>query len=405
MPAIDPGDWLDEQMEAPEAFWYVKRLSANDTQANGAHQAGFYIPRQVAFHVIPSLRQPAEENPRVRFGLTIDSHSDARTVTAIWYNNQLRGGTRNETRVTGLGGSSSALLDPEATGALAVFAFRRETQTDPPTCRVWVCDYAVQEDRIEDVIGPVEPGQGRTWPDLFTPPRRRADCWLDPDDIPPTWLDQFPTGDEMVRRSIEMRPDLSAELVDVDTRLTGRRTCEENIFYSIEDAREFPQVSVGYGSMNAFVDHAQSVLQRRKSRAGRSLELQVRHILREEDLVEDRHFSYQAVSERNRKPDFLFPNAAAYRDPNFPQRRLRMLAVKTTLKDRWRQVIEEADRIEIKHLLTLQEGVSERQFLAIEQAGVQLVVPASLHEKYRAPLRSSLMTLESFIGEVGALAS
>ena len=404
MPVTDLGDWLDEQMETPDALWYVKRLSANDTQANGAHQAGFYIPRQIAFHVIPSLNQPNEENPRVTFDLMIDSHSDARIATAIWYNNRLRGRTRNETRVTGLGGSSSALLDPEATGALAVFAFRRETLTESPACHVWVCDNAVQAERIEDVIGPVEPGQGRTWPDLFAPPRRNADCWLDQDRVPPAWLDRFPTGDEMVRRSIEMRTDLSADLVDVDTRLTGRRTCEENLFYSIEHAREFPQASAGYESMNAFADHAQSVLQRRKSRAGRSLELQVRHILREENLVEDQHFSYQTVSERNRKPDFLFPNVEAYRDPNFPQQRLRMLAVKTTLKDRWRQVLKEADRIGTKHLLTLQEGVSENQFREIEQAGVQLVVPRSLQEKYRAPLRASLMTLESFLGEVRALA-
>ena len=403
MPVAELGDWLDEQMAAPDALWYVKRLSANDTQANGSHQAGFYIPKQIAFHVIPSLDQPNEENPRVAFGLTIDSHADARTVTAIWYNNRLRGRTRNETRITGLGGSSSALLDPEATGALTVFAFRRETQAALPACHVWVCDNAVEEDRIQDVIGPVEPGQGRTWPDLFAPPRLRADCWLD--DIPPAWLDRFPTGDEMVRRSVEMRSDLSADLVDVDTRLTGRRVCEESLFYSIEHAREFPQVRAGYESMAAFVEHAQSVLQRRKSRSGRSLELQVRHILREEDMVEDRHFSFQPVSERNRKPDFLFPSAAAYRDPNFPQQRLRMLAVKNTLKDRWRQVLEEADRIGTKHLLTLQEGISESQFRAIEQAGVQLVVPKSLQEKYRAPLRSSLMTLESFLGEVRALAS
>ena len=404
MPVIDLGDWLDEQMEAPDALWYVKRLSANDTQANGSHQAGFYIPKQVAFHVIPSLNQPDEENPRVAFGLTIDSHADARTVTAIWYNNRLRGRTRNETRITGLGGSSSALLDPEATGALTVFAFRCETQTTLPACHVWVCDNAVEEDRIQDVIGPVEPGQGRTWPDLFAPPRQRADCWLDHGDIPPAWLDRFPAGDEMVRMSIEMRSDLSANLVDVDTRLTGRRVCEESLFYSIEHAREFPQVRAGYESMAAFVKHAQSVLQRRKSRSGRSLELQVRHILREEDMVEDRHFSFQPVSERNRKPDFLFPSAAAYHDPNFPQQRLRMLAVKNTLKDRWRQVLEEADRIGTKHLLTLQEGISERQFREIEQAGVRLVVPRSLQEKYRAPLRSSLMTLESFLGEVRALA-
>ena len=43
-----------------------------------------------------------------------------------------------------------------------------------------------------------------------------------------------------------------------------------------------------------------------------------------------------------------------------------MLAVKTTAKDRWRQVLVEAERVETKHLLTLQEGISEIQYAQIE---------------------------------------
>lgn len=399
---IDIGDWLDEQMEAPDALWYVKRLSANDTQANGSHQAGPYIPKPFLFEVIPSLHQPAELNPRVPFQIAIDSHLDTRMVNAIWYNNRLHEGTRNEVRITGLGGASSPLLDPDATGSLTVFAFRRETDTAPPMCHVWVCDHAVEADRVEDRIGPVEPGYGRTWPDLFAPLGQPGKCWLEPGEFPEAWLRRFPTGEEMLSKTVELRPELA---VDIDRRLMRRRDCEYELFRSLEQAVELPRIRRGYENMDDFLGHAQSILQRRKARSGNSLELHVRQILREEDMIEGRDFDFKSESEPSSEPDFLFPSAAAYRDPAFPEHRLRMLAVKTTLRDRWRQVLEEANRIGTKHLLTLQEGVSENQFREIEQARVQLVVPRSLQEKYRAPLRSSLMTLESFLGEVRALAS
>lgn len=71
-----------------------------------------------------------------------------------------------------------------------------------------------------------------------------------------------------------------------------------------------------------------------------------------------RHFATQAVTEGNKKPDFLFPSAGAYHDTEFPVENLRMLAVKTTCKDRWRQILNEADKIHQVHLFTLQ-----REFL------------------------------------------
>lgn len=144
--------------------------------------------------------------------------------------------------------------------------------------------------------------------------------------------------------------------------------------------------------------------ERRKARSGRSLELHARAIFREEKLVEGRDFAHQPESEGGKRPDFLFPSAAAYRDTAFPGDRLRMLAVKTTCRDRWRQVLNEADRIPAKHLLTLQEGVSETQFREMTQAGVRLVVPAGLTVKFPKPVQPYLQTLQSFIADVRLLA-
>jgi hypothetical protein len=80
-----------------------------------------------------------------------------------------------------------------------------------------------------------------------------------------------------------------------------------------------------------------------------------------------------------------------------------MLAVKTTCKDRWRQILNEAARIRRKHLLTLQEGISEGQFQEMTEAEVQLVVPAPLIARYPRDIQPHLQSLERFIAEVRGL--
>ncbi len=101
MPVGDLVEWLDEH-GAPAFVWYVKRLSGNDTLANGSHQAGPYIPRDFLFEVFPGLNRPEVKNPDVHFNLYVDSHADHREVRAIWYNNRFHDTSaargRDETR-------------------------------------------------------------------------------------------------------------------------------------------------------------------------------------------------------------------------------------------------------------------------------------------------------------------
>lgn len=217
MPADDLPEWLDEHGGA-EFVWYVKRLSGNDTLANEAHQAGPYIPREFLFGIFPSLQRHDEKTPDVRFDLYVDSHADHRDVRAVWYNNKFHGnpkGGRNETRVTGFGGGASALLDPESTGALTVFAFRLAIAPAVPDCHVWVCRHETEEDLVEDRVGPVEPGKWLIWPPsqgvflslLATVPPPSTSCWLEDAEIPPAWLAKFPSGAEIIRKAVELRSD------------------------------------------------------------------------------------------------------------------------------------------------------------------------------------------------------
>jgi hypothetical protein len=125
--------------------------------------------------------------------------------------------------------------------------------------------------------------------------------------------------------------------------------------------------------------------------------------MQEEGLRPGTDFVHNPVIEGGKRPDFLFPTLADYENLAFPANRLRMLAAKTTCKDRWRQVALEASRIATKHLLTLQEGVSEGQFREMREAGVQLVVPSGLHRSYPKTVRPHLVSFESFLGDVRLL--
>jgi len=82
-----------------------------------------------------------------------------------------------------------------------------------------------------------------------------------------------------------------------------------------------------------------------------------------------------AVTEHNHKPDFLFPDLATYQaDPAEGNARLIMLGTKSTCKDRWRQVLAQAEKISRKHLLTLEPGISEPQTSQMVASNLQLVL-------------------------------
>jgi len=82
-----------------------------------------------------------------------------------------------------------------------------------------------------------------------------------------------------------------------------------------------------------------------------------------------------------------------------------MLSAKTTCKDRWRQILNEADLIREKHLLTIQEGLSENQYSEMKDAGVQLVVPKKLQDRYPKAIRPELISLDQFLRDVRHLAT
>lgn len=391
--------WLDS-MQEKSPFLYVKRLSANDTGATDSHQVGIYLPEQVVRAAIPSVGRIDKQNPDRILSCVIHSHGrEENEIRAVYYNNKHFGGTRDESRLTRWAwpGYRSPMKDPDTTGALVLFAFTGDFPGGDATClHVWVCRSPGEEEFAEREFGEILPGEAL----VGEMDRLRGGAVfqkeVEPDSaIPDGWSKRFPTGQEILDYVFGLEGFMS---LDPDDRLMKRREVEYGIFQKVELAHVMPLIHGGFRSVEDFIAVANSVANRRKSRSGRSLELHLKRIFDEEGLPK---IGEQCTTENRKKPDFLFPCCSAYNDPVFPDEKLRMLGVKTTCKDRWRQVLSEAERIECKHLFTLQEGVSENQHKEMESANIVLVVPKRLHRKYPKNVQGKIMTLADFVIETG----
>ena len=169
---------------------------------------------------------------------------------------------------------------------------------------------------------------------------------------------------------------------------------EEILFRTLERHLIGDRLQKGFADdVDGFLAFSLSVQNRRKSRAGFSLENHLEVIFNAQGIQHTR----TAVTENKEKPDFIFPDIKSYHDPTFDASKLTMLGAKSTCKDRWRQVLSEADRIPNKHLLTLEPGISENQTNQMIRSNLQLVVPAAIHKTYRPTQTAWLLNLTDFI--------
>ncbi len=185
-----------------------------------------------------------------------------------------------------------------------------------------------------------------------------------------------------------------------DSSLLDLLEREELLFKTLEKKIVQERLKKGFGEdgldVDSFITFSLSVQNRRKSRAGHAFENHLAYIFNQNSL----HYSRGAKTERNNKPDFLFPGIRYYNDDGFSVSLLTMLGVKTSAKDRWRQVLSEADRISKKHLITLEPAISKNQTDEMIAQNLQLVVPSDILNTYSDVQRQQLITLSDFINIV-----
>jgi hypothetical protein len=168
---------------------------------------------------------------------------------------------------------------------------------------------------------------------------------------------------------------------------------EEILFRTIEKHIIGERLAQGFvDDVDGFISFSFSVQNRRKSRAGLALENHIEILFQECGI----HYTRTPMTEKKSKPDFIFPSVAHYHNPDFNSGGLTMLGVKSSCKDRWRQVLAEADRIERKHLLTLEAAISKNQTDEMNAKALQLVVPEKLHNTCKTEQQAWLMNVSEF---------
>jgi transcriptional regulator with XRE-family HTH domain len=147
-----------------------------------------------------------------------------------------------------------------------------------------------------------------------------------------------------------------SSVTDPDRVLLQWLEREEELFRLLERHLVHEKLQKGFKDINDFVETALSVINRRKSRVGSGFENHVEQIFKDYNLS----YSSQQITENKSKPDFIFPHIAAYHNlqDHVVKQIVTVLGVKYSCKDRWRQVLSEAQKLDDKYLLTVEAGIS-----------------------------------------------
>ena len=363
---------------------FCKFLSANDTGATGAHQSGILISK-TAMEMLFSEEQLDQDGIPKRT-VKIKWQDDFETESCFTYYK-----SKKELRITKFG-RGFPFLNINQTGSLFVFTKQEEEH--------YSGYFLDTEEEIEEFLNAfgISPTETNS---LINTENIRAETkeqiaireFINNLEV------DFPTSEEMsaTARSIQNRAYNHIEYIQTnpDKKIIDWTNMEYSLFRALEYERYGDIIAKGFSNVDEFVKVANMVLNRRKSRAGKSLEHHLAAIFDGNRI----QYSAQAVTEGNKKPDFIFPSGEAYHNQNFDVKKLVTLAAKTTCKDRWRQVLNEANRMKEspKYLCTLQQGISRAQMDEMQDENVILVVPKPYISSYPRDRQGRIWTITRFV--------
>jgi hypothetical protein len=368
-------------------YSFCKFISANDAGATGAHQSGFYIPKNAWPLMFDRAGEKGENLDRI---IKILWQNDIITESRFIYYGI---GTRNEYRLTRFG-KGFPFLEDDNVGDLMVL------------CRIEGDNYhgfvLSADDDIEDFFAAFNIS-----PEQTNRLIEKTVTYNPEDELKSYFIDfvndrsSFPTTELMsqyARESYLSAFNINDEIISLrpDEQLLKWIDAEYELFKAFEIKFYGERIQSPFNSVDELIIFSNTILNRRKSRAGKSLE----HHLSKIFLSSKLKFEEQVVTEENKRPDFIFPGSKEYHDFVFPTDKLVFLGAKTTCKDRWRQIINEADRIPEKHLFTLQKGISKSQLIEMYNNKVQLVVPKSNLCFFDVTYRGKILTLDTFTRKV-----
>ncbi|WP_051348374.1 type II restriction endonuclease [Peribacillus kribbensis] len=383
---MHPSDKLTKAIEMANKFgrFYCKFISANDVGLTKAHQEGLYISIN-ASQIFFDEKGQRGENKDHFIKVHIDGHPSFES-RAIWYGSK----TRREYRLTRFW-TNSPFNKYDQVGNLIIFI---QASIDD-----FYCFLLDGEEEIETFLQSFS----------ISLLKNNAVYGLDTDDketqielkinslintYASSFVEEFPSTMEMSEKARQIyfncfnRPHL------VDSVLLRWIDIEYQLFRAIEKSVYKPYLTEPFCNLDLLLDFSNSALNRRKSRAGHSLEHHADFLLYQAEVP----IIHPGKTEGKKKPDFILPSNEAYAYLLYDEKNLTFLGAKTTCKDRWRQILNEANRIPVKHLITLQQGISKNQMEEMKEEKVVLVVPKPYHDYYPPEYRDGLMSVGDFLG-------
>jgi hypothetical protein len=206
----------------------------------------------------------------------------------------------------------------------------------------------------------------------------------------------FPTTKEFSKYARDTVRDKISALEDPDGALEAWMAYEEDLFRAMEKTIVKEQLIKGFAEVDEFIKYSLSVQNRRKSRVGHALENHLSAVFDANSI----RYARGARTENNSRPDFIFPGSVEYHDPAVGSPPLRMLGAKTTCKDRWRQVLTEAQKIPNKHLFTLETALTANQLQEMNASSLTIVSTPDVLLTYPSASSGWTMTLSQFIKDI-----
>lgn len=378
---------------------YCKFLSANDSGETGGHQAGVLISKKAVSMLFDDSEQLSGIVKRT---VRIKWQDNYETNSAFTYYS-----SKNELRVTKFG-RDFEYIDKESTGALFVLteqdrenysAFLLNTEDE---INRFLENFNISAAETNNLINTENSIKDYRSPEglLYVLEHNEILKFLNSIKVDSECT--FPSSDVMsaAARKIEetIHNHKNYVISNPDSKIISWIEQEYKLFRAVEFNCYSFAIAQGFHDMDSFIDLANTVLNRRKSRAGKSLEHHIAALFDANEI----EYESQVITEGNKRPDFIFPSGHAYHDFSFPVGKLVSLAAKTTCKDRWRQVLNEADRLRDgnKYLLTLQQGISSSQLKEMAAEKVVLVVPKEYIKTYPSKEQESIWTVKKFIDYV-----
>ncbi|MBN1971100.1 MAG: restriction endonuclease [Candidatus Delongbacteria bacterium] len=364
---------------------FSKFITANDAGVTGGHQSGFHLHKN-SYPLY--FNKPGQKGSNKDKTVKIKWHDDFETESRFIYYGV---GTRDEYRLTRFG-RGFPLLNEDSVGNLLILCKMNEEE--------YKGYVLTTDDDIEDFLSAF--GLSPTETNRLIPKTSEKVSEGTLEELFIEYISslsvEFPQTLEVAEnaRRILMEyknlgvPDIQKS---PDKEILRWLDTEYQLFKAIENDRYSEIISKPFKDVDTFVQTANSVLNRRKSRAGKSLEHHLGFMFTTFNLK----FTEQPVTEGNKKPDFIFPGEDEYHNFEFDKNKLVFLGAKTTCKDRWRQVINEADRIDVKYLFTLQQGISSNQLKEMDEHKVKLVVPKEYIKAYPPEHQQGISSLDNFI--------